>query len=106
MVIHFAPDIGIQLHFWRLYLPDVRCPLTSFDDRQKYGLPAPIDAVAELAKAITGLTVNGATLDERSGDLRLDLGEVSVEIFNFTGYEIWTVFLPGGDGKYSNYVWK
>jgi hypothetical protein len=44
-------------------------------------------------------------MDEATGDLHFRFGiEVTLHVFNFTGFEIWEVRFPDGTGELSNYA--
>jgi hypothetical protein len=64
----FADGSKLRADFWRV-TNGGKASISSFDHRQKYGLPAPIDAVAELQGQLQGRTVIKAQLDAESGDL-------------------------------------
>jgi len=102
--IKFADGTTLQAFYWRLVL-DGRAELTSFDHQQKYGLPAPINAKKLVSSQLTGKICRNVQFDGETGDLTLVLGETSkLQVFNFTGYEIWTLRFPDGTGEYSNYA--
>ena len=70
---------------------------------QKYGLPAPIDAVQVLAKELRGRKIADASMSEVTGDLCLRFdGDVMLEVFNFTAFEIWDITFADGTVEYSN----
>jgi len=70
-----------------------------------YGLPAPIDAIRELQAQIQGKLLTDAQLDRETGDLLFNFGEnIKLQVFNFSGYEVWEISFPDGTGDYSNYV--
>src|SRR5262249_15231045 len=75
---------------WRL-LEKGRVRLTSEDNGQKFGLPAPIDAAAEVNHRIKGELVKRAEL--RAGvldlELHLERGCILQIIPNSSGYEAW-----------------
>ena len=90
--------------FWRL-IKGGKARLSSFDHLQKYGRSAPLDARALLRKELSGRPCAGMRLDRVTGDLVLDFGEgVALQIFNFTGHEVWAVRFPDGREEYSNLV--
>jgi hypothetical protein len=50
-------------------------------------------------------TVIDARLDREIGDLFFEfVDNIKLQVFNFTGYEIWEISFPDGPGEYSNYV--
>jgi len=102
--IGFADRTTLSAQFWRLIKS--RKPVVSiFDHRQRYGLPAPIDAIRVLREALIGKPVVRASMNEVTGDLRFEfVGDLVLEVFNFTGFEIWKVEFPDGTGELSNYA--
>ena len=101
--MRFADGTELAAEYWRL-TRDGKAELSSFDHRQKYGLPAPIDAVEKLQHLLQDKTVIGAQLDDENGDLLFQFTEnVKLQVFNFTAYEIWHIRFPGGAEEYSNY---
>jgi hypothetical protein len=63
----FADGTKLDAQFWRLI--KVGRPLVSiFDHRQRYGLPAPVDAIGMLRDELVGKLVEDATMDEVTGD--------------------------------------
>ncbi len=79
--------------------------MSSFDHQQKYGLPAQIDAIKTLRTELENICCTAVHLDKETGDLILHFStELRLQVFNFTGYEIWEMTFPDGTGQYSNYV--
>jgi len=75
---------------------------SSFDHQQQYGLPTPIDALARIAEALNGKTLEDAKWDPRTGDLMLSFRpDLELQVFNFTGYEDWEIHFSNGTGEYS-----
>jgi len=102
--IKFSDGTMLQAFYWRL-VQDGRAELASFDHRKKYGFPEPIDAKRQVSTQLTGKICRNVQFDYATGDLTLVLGETSkLQVFNFTGYEIWTLRFPDGTGEYSNYA--
>ena len=102
-VLRFEGGARLDAQFWRLILSQ-RPVVSIFDHRQRYGLPAPIDALDVLGQALTGRRLSRGTMN-RSGDLLFEFeGGVEVEVFNFTGFEIWELSFGDGAGQYSNYA--
>jgi hypothetical protein len=56
----FSDGSRIRADYWRI-IQGNRASTSSFDHMQKYGLPAPIDALWEIAKLLDGATVREAT---------------------------------------------
>ena len=104
--IAFANVTKLLATFWRL-VKGGKASWSSFDHRQKYGGPAPLDARALLRKELSGRSCTGVRFDRVTGDLVLDFGDgLALRIFNFTGHEIWAVRFPDGREDYSNLVLK
>jgi hypothetical protein len=100
----FVEGTTLQANYWRV-ISDGKERISSFDHRQKYGLAAPIDAVAELQKELRNKTVTEAQLDKETGDLFFQFTEnVKLQIFAFSGYEVWEISFPDGTGEYSNHA--
>lgn len=100
----FTNSTTLQANYWRV-TKDGRELISSFDHRQKYGLPAPIDAIAELQKELQDKAVTEARIDRETGDLLFQFTEnVKLQIFAFSGYEVWQIHFPDGTGEYSNYT--
>jgi hypothetical protein len=104
IIVRFSNGTILQATFWRV-IKDGKTQLSSFDHGQKYGLPAPIDAKNQLADLLNGKTCQDARCDGETADLILKFHEnIKLQVFNFTGYEIWAIHLPDGRGEYSNYA--
>lgn len=75
---------------WRLIEED-RIRFTSEDEGQQFGLPAPVDAGAELNHRLVNATVEAVVLRENTLDLelRFDTGHVLQLIPDSSGYEAW-----------------
>lgn len=100
----FANGTRLRAEYWRLVIED-RVGISSFDHQQKYGLPAPIDAVRSLREILQDRLVTNAFLDHKTGDLLFEFtGSITFQVLNFTGYEIWEINFPDGTGEYSNYA--
>jgi hypothetical protein len=95
---------------WRL-IETGHVRLTSEDHGRPFGLPAPIDAAAEVNRRIAGQLVRHAEL--RAGildlELHLERGWILQVIPNSSGYEAWTVrcpigqFIAAGGGEWA--IW-
>jgi hypothetical protein len=101
--LRFSDGTRVSAQFWRLIKSDL--PLVSiFDHRQKYGLPAPVDAIGMLRDELVGAQVVEASQCEATGDLSIGFqGGLILQVFNFTAFEIWEVVFPDGTGQLSNY---
>ena len=87
----FTPDASIRIEcLWRL-LHFGHIVLTSEDDGHKFGLPAPIDAVAEVNRRIGGVQVTSTNCREGTLDLSIAFanGHVLEILPNSSGYEAW-----------------
>lgn len=103
-MMRFADGTTIDAQFWRL-IKGGRPLVSIFDHGERYGLPAPVDALGMLRGEIVGMRVVDAMMDETTGDLRFRFeGEVELQIFNFTAFEIWQVTFPDGTAELSNYA--
>jgi hypothetical protein len=102
--IGFADGTKLDAQFWRLIMGG-RPFVSIFDHRQRYGLPAPVDAIGMLRKELVGKLIEDATMDDVTGDLHFRFhGDVRLQVFNFTAFEIWDVKFPDGTGELSNYA--
>ncbi len=102
--IRFADGTKISAQFWRL-IASGKPIISIFDHRQKYGLPQPIDAFEMLRTQLIGKGVSHAAISKTSGDLLLSFeGDVELELFNFTAYEVWEIKFPDGTSELSNYA--
>jgi hypothetical protein len=71
------------------------------DDRQKFGLPAPVDGEARANGLLEGRRAEHLELDLVTADLRVFFdGETRIDVFNdSSGYEGWQATFPvDGDG--------
>jgi hypothetical protein len=104
LALLFANGTKLQANYWRL-IDDRKVGISSFDHQQQYGLPAPIDAIRELQELIQDKFVIDARLDGETGDLIFNFdGNIKLQIFNFTGYEVWEITFPNGAVEHSNYA--
>ena len=79
--------------------------LSSFDHKQKYGLPARIDAKEGLIRLLSGQICLGIRLDKETVDLILSFAEATkLQVFGFIGYEVWDILFSDSTGEYSNYA--
>jgi hypothetical protein len=100
----FADESKLKASFWRV-IKNGKAIASSFDHQQKYGLPAPVDAIETLGREVHNQKVVEANLDKETGDLLFTFtGNLKLQVFNFTGYEVWHISFPDGTGEYSNYV--
>jgi hypothetical protein len=102
--LSFRNGAKLRADYWR-FAKEGKASLSSFDDRQQYGLPEPIDAVKEVQMQLVGKVVTDVCLDRETGDLLLQFaGNLKLQIFKFTGYEDWEISFPNGTTEYSNHV--
>lgn len=101
--LRFSTGAALEAFYWRV-IKDKRAAVSSFDHKQIYGLPAPINAVEVLRDELSTRRVIAADLDQETGDLSFTFSEsLLVQVFNFTGDEIWELRFPDGTVEYSNY---
>jgi hypothetical protein len=104
VLIVFSDGTKLRADYWRV-IKGGRASISSFDHKQQYGLPAPIDAVELLTKDLQGQLVTEVRHDIETGDLLLWFtNNIKCQILNLTGYEIWEINFPDGTGEYSNYA--
>ena len=94
----------LQASYWRV-VKDGKERISSFDHRQKYGLPAALDALGELQGELRDKTVTEAQWDKETGELLFQFTQnIKLQIFAFTGYAVCEISFPDGAGEYSNYA--
>jgi hypothetical protein len=100
----FGNGSKLRADYWRI-ICEGKAGMSSFDHKQKYGLPAPINAIEELEEQLRDTTVTDARLDRETGDLLFQFANnIKLQVLNFTGYEVWEISFPDGSGEYSNYA--
>lgn len=106
-VFGFDKDAGIVVAcLWRL-VESGRIRFTSEDDGQQFGLPAPVDASAEVNDRIAGASVEAVGLREGLLDLelRFSTGHTLQIIPASSGFEAWSArigsreFIAVGGGE-------
>jgi hypothetical protein len=82
---------------WRI-VDERGIALGSEDDRQKFGLPAPVDGAAVAMQLIAGSPLKQVVITEKTGDIVLEFESgTRLEIFNnSSGYEGWNCGTPSG----------
>jgi hypothetical protein len=82
---------------WRI-LNRGRPARSSADHGQQYGLPAPIDAVAEATTLLSTVVIDAAQLRVGTSDILIDFsGNLRLEILPISsGYEGWQMMNPFG----------
>ena len=104
IAIKFSNGAVLNTYYWRL-IQNGRAELSSFDHQQKYGLPESIDAKAQISGLLSGTICNAVQLDSETADLTLVFSEsTKLQVFNFSGYEMWEFQFPDGAVEYSNYA--
>ena len=94
----------LRAAYWRL-IRDGKERVSSFDHEQKYGLQSQINAIHVLQNELRAKTVTLAQLDKETGDLLFQFtGNLKLQVFGFTGYEIWEIRISGAGGEYSNHA--
>jgi hypothetical protein len=102
--LYFSDGSRLRTDYWRIIL-EGKQRTSSFDHQQKYGLPAPIDAITQITEALDARTLREAKWDPRTGDIILSFEpNVELQVFNFTGYEDWEIHFSNGTGEYSPYA--
>jgi hypothetical protein len=102
--INFSNGTRLRADYWRI-VENHKASISSFDHNQKYGLPAPIDAITQLKANLDGRFVEDARHEKETGDLWFEFtNRIRLQIFNVTGYEIWEISFPDGTTEYSNYA--
>ena len=106
-VIAFDNDVTLVIDcLWRLIEAGrVRC--TGVDDGQQFGLPAPVDAVAEVNRRLAQAFVQAVELRQGTLDLEIEFstGHFIQVIPDSSGYEAWnltsgrTQFIAVGGGE-------
>ena len=104
IVTKFSDGTILKMAYWR-FIQDGRAVLSCFDHLQQYGLPARIDAKEQISRLLNGKLCLNVEFDSETADLILVFGQsTKLQVFNFTGYEIWEMHFPDGTGEYSNYA--
>jgi hypothetical protein len=99
-VFAFDDDARLVVEcLWRLVEFD-RIRVTSEDDGHQFGLPAPVDAAAEVNRRLAGAAVEKVELRQGTLDLELQFstGHALQIIPNSGGYEAWD--LSGGKRQF------
>jgi hypothetical protein len=102
--LHFSDGSRLRTNYWRI-IRDDKAEISSFDHKQQYGLPAPIDALARIAELLDGRSLREARRDSRTGDLVFSFEpDVELQALNLSGYEDWEIVFSNGTGEYSPYA--
>jgi hypothetical protein len=80
---------------WRVVV-DGRLAVAHRDHKQRFGLPAPLDACASVMEFVGGREITDALVDPVIGDIVITFAENrKLEVFNDSaGYEGWTMGAP------------
>jgi hypothetical protein len=106
-LIIFGDNVSLVVAcLWRL-VEDGRIRVTSQDDGQQFGLPAPVDAEAEVNRRLEQASVRGVELREGTLDLEVQFstGHSLHVIPDSSGYEAWNLsagsrlFIATGGGE-------
>ncbi len=106
-VLVFDKDVNLVVAcLWRL-VEDGHIRCTSQDDGQQFGLPAPVDAAAEVNRRLAQALVEAVQLRVGVLDLefRFSTGHVLQVIPDSSGYEAWNLcsgckqFIAAGGGE-------
>src|SRR5262245_21647399 len=92
-VVEFDKDATLVVAcLWRL-VESGRIRITSEDDGQQFGLPAPVSAEAEVNNRLAGAVVEAVELRQGLQDLelRFSTGHLLQIISDSSGYEAWNV---------------
>lgn len=101
--IEFDDKAVLTAAYWRLTC-DGRAVLSSFYHQQLYGLATRIDAVEQLRSELSNNELVSIRIDPENGDLILLFADdKKLQVFNFTGYEIWSIYFPDGTQEFSNH---
>jgi len=104
VALDFSDGTRIQAGYWRL-IKAGKERVSSFDHEQKYGLSVSVDAVEILKRELENQAVVEATVDGETGDLHFRFADdVKVQVFAFSGYEVWEIRFPDGSAEYSNHA--
>lgn len=81
---------------WRILAGD-KIALGDCDHAQQFGLPAPLNGIAESERLLANRPVRAVSIRKDTGDLTIAFdGATTLEIFNnSSGYEGWRVVIDG-----------
>jgi hypothetical protein len=104
VLLLFSEGSWIRADYWRV-VKSGKAGVSSFDHDQKYGLPAQIDAFQYLKQELSGRHLTQASFEPRTCDLFFSFdGDLELQVFSFTGYEVWEIHFPNGTCEYSNHA--
>lgn len=94
----------IYSRYWRL-VESSMTSFSTFDHLQKYGLSKPVDVVTDLSKAINNLKLSALLFSSKTGDIEIVFeNDTTLQIFNFSGHEVWEVIFSDSSSLYSNHL--
>jgi len=81
---------------WR-FIADGHILVTSSDHGHQFGLPSPVDAVAQVITRAGSHVVRAASISEITGDLHIDFeADLQLQLLQMSsGYESWRLSAPG-----------
>ena len=81
---------------WR-FIADGHILVTSSDHGHQFGLPSPVDAIAEVISRTATQIVRAASISEATGDLHIDFAAgLELQFLQMSsGYESWRLSAPG-----------
>lgn len=101
-IITFSQGGLLRIDYWRL-IKNKKHFLSSFDHKQQYGLPHPINIIEKIKEELEGKTISQASFQRETGDIILKFSDnIELQILNFTGYESWEISFSDGTAEYSN----
>ncbi len=101
--LYLSNGAKIYISYWRCYASE-KSKFSSFDDKQKYGFAVPMDSLNLLKEAILNVEISSIKLTESFFDIEIRLVNNAVlQVFNFTGNEVWEVTFSDGTTILSNY---
>lgn len=104
LIIGLSSGAQIETSYWRV-LPKIGMRVSNFDHQQKYGLHEAINAADKVKDLILNQKIRSIEFIARSGDIEVNFENDSIlEIFNFSGYEVWEIRFDDGSSIYSNYA--
>jgi uncharacterized protein DUF6188 len=94
---HFGEGITVGTESeWR-FIADGHILVTSSDHGHQFGLPSPVDAIAEVISRTAAQIVRAASIGEATGDLHIDFAAgLQLQFLQMSsGYESWRLSGPG-----------
>jgi hypothetical protein len=93
-----APLVIVTEAPWRLITPQ-GIAVANGDHGQQFGLPEPVDASSRAISCLPSPEVQSVTLDEQTGDLRLNFPDgTCLQFLQMScGYEAWRAHIASGE---------